>query len=395
MKRTLTIPVAGALSLALLGGCASPAPEATPAPNDIVYQTAALRREEPLFTVDGAEVSAETYLFWLANSIGTMQQYGMLTDDASWDQTYGDQGTLADAAKADALETAKLYQVIINKANELGVTMTQEQQADMDQQIAAAMESAGGEEKYREQLDGMCITPEAFNALNEVYYLNEGIREKLEQEGELSATDQEVEQFITDNDIYGAKHILIATRRAKEDGTGYEDFSDEEKAQALQKAQDIRDQIAQAGDSEEKFDELMEQWSEDGRDEDGKLYAPDGYAYVMPGEMVPEFEEGVLALKEGEVGGPVQSDFGYHIILRIPVDREQARAECEGDAKLNQLTQQWVDEAQVETTEAYDALDPKDFYGKLNAILTARADAESILSSAQPEESPSETAPAE
>lgn len=387
MKRFSIKLLTGVLTLSLLAGCGGKTapmeadPNSAADPEDLVYQIIGVGRDEALLTIDGAPVKAETYLFWLANSIETMMQYGMLADDAAWAESYGD-GTMADAAMADALDTTKLYQVMENKAAELGVTLTQEQEDEVKEQIEAIIEQSGGEEEFLARLESMCISKEGFMALNRVYYLNLGVEEKLEKAGELTATEAEVEDFITENGVYAAKHILLSTRRQLEDGT-YEDFSDEEKAQVLAQAQELRRQLSDAGDSEELFDTLMDQYSEDGRDDDGNLYAPDGYTLVYENQMVPEFEAGAKALKEGEVSDPIQTSYGYHIILRIPVDREKAKAECEGDAKFGQLTQEWIDKAEVVTTEAYDNLDPKAFYEKLQEVLSART--------ASPEETPTPT----
>ncbi len=35
------------------------------------------------------------------------------------------------------------------------------------------------------------------------------------------------------------------------------------------------------------------------------------------GRMVPAFEKAVLALRPGEVSGPVKTPFGYHVIKRL------------------------------------------------------------------------------
>ncbi len=36
--------------------------------------------------------------------------------------------------------------------------------------------------------------------------------------------------------------------------------------------------------------------------------------YFQKGQFVPEFEEAVLAMKKGEISGPVKTQFGYHVI---------------------------------------------------------------------------------
>ncbi len=40
-----------------------------------------------------------------------------------------------------------------------------------------------------------------------------------------------------------------------------------------------------------------------------------------PGQMVPEFEAALSKLKEGEIAGPVETPFGYHLIRRLPIVR--------------------------------------------------------------------------
>lgn len=398
MKKTRFL--AGALALALLSGCGGEGQSLTADPDDMAYQAAGIKRDSAIATVDGQPIQAEKYLFWLTNAIETVKQYGMLADDAEWDEDYDEEMTMAQALKADALETAKLYRVVETKAAEYGVTLTQEQEDQIAADMQTAIESAGSEEEFQARLDEMCISRDAFTEMNRIYYLNQGIKEKLEEAGELTVTEEDLETFQKDyverNGLYAAKHILISTRRESADGSGYEDFSDEEKAAALEKAQGLREQLRQAGDSEELFDELMNEHSEDGRDDNGQLYAPDGYTLIYSGQMVPEFENGALALEVGQVSEPIQTDYGYHIIRRIDIDQAEldqlAQEQCTADYKLQALLDQWMDQAEVVTSTAYDELDPKAFYERLREITDARAAARE---SAQPSESPVESDGAE
>ena len=76
----------------------------------------------------------------------------------------------------------------------------------------------------------------------------------------------------------------------------------------------------------------MNQYSED----TGLEANPDGYVFTS-GQMVEPFEEGTRALDYGQISDIVESDYGFHIILRLdPAEVELIRS----DWALNQLSQQ-------------------------------------------------------
>ena len=126
----------------------------------------------------------------------------------------------------------------------------------------------------------------------------------------------------------------------------------------------------------------MNEYSEDGRNDDGTLAMPNGYTLVYQGQMVPEFEEGAMALEVGQISDPVQSDFGYHIILRLPIDKDQLKDQLGGDYKMNTMIQGWMENTKLETTDLYDELDPKVFYEKLQEVNEGK-----LMEAPAPEES--------
>jgi peptidyl-prolyl cis-trans isomerase SurA len=92
-----------------------------------------------------------------------------------------------------------------------------------------------------------------------------------------------------------ARHILIKTNSVMTDDM------------ARQRLEQIRDRIVQGGES---FSDLARRFSNDSS-------APQGgsLGWLNSGETVPPFEKAMNALKEGEVSQPVQSPFGWHLII--------------------------------------------------------------------------------
>ena len=92
-----------------------------------------------------------------------------------------------------------------------------------------------------------------------------------------------------------ARHILLKSSAVMTDDV------------ARQRLTDIRQRIAQGGES---FGDLAKRFSNDSS-------APQGgdLGWLNPGETVPPFEKAMNALKIGELSQPVQSQFGWHLIL--------------------------------------------------------------------------------
>ena len=180
--------------------------------------------------------------------------------------------------------------------------------------------------------------------------------------------------------VYHAKHILIKAEPTTDaDGN----VTDDGMAAAQAQAQEIYDQLLAAEDPMTLFDQLMTEYTDDVDSSGNVNGGTDGYTFG-PGEMVDEFYEGTKALGEGEISQPVQSQYGYHIILRLSADNE-AGYDKYAQIKMQDQIDQWMDEVQVERSETLESLDLQAFYDELN---TLRSD---ISAASQADSAPAET----
>ena len=114
-----------------------------------------------------------------------------------------------------------------------------------------------------------------------------------------------------------ASHILF----------GVDDSADEDaRAAALAKAEEVLAEAKGGGD----FAALAKTHSDDpGSKEKGGDLGP-----VLRGQMVAPFEDAVFSMEEGEIRGPVETQYGYHIIklTELQESRQKGLEEVRDDA---------------------------------------------------------------
>jgi len=129
-------------------------------------------------------------------------------------------------------------------------------------------------------------------------YLQKEVVEKV------TITDDQARAFYKDHgddfktpEMIRVRHILIKTESSA---------SEEEKKKAKLKAEEVLKKL-KAG---EDFSKLASEVSEDPgtKDKGGEL------DFFPRGTMIPAFEEVAFALKPGEISGPVETEYGYHLI---------------------------------------------------------------------------------
>src|SRR6202049_4541101 len=159
--------------------------------------------------------------------------------------------------------------------------------------------------------------------------------------------DDNVKQY-TKAEERQASHILVAV---KPDATEAEKAADKQKAEAL---------AASARKTPAKFAELAKQNSQDpgsaGQGGDLGSFARDG-------SMVKPFEDAVFSGKQGDIVGPVQTDFGWHIIRITGVtpgktqSLDEARPQIEQDLKQLKATRKFVEAADQFQNLVYEQAD--------------------------------------
>lgn len=190
-----------------------------------------------------------------------------------------------------------------------------------------AMKEAYGEDQFKAMLDAQKVTEKEFQ--------NYMVRVYTVMEGQLNlVTDEEVKaEFEATKDDFttaSVRHILIGLQ----DAEGNEKYTLEE---ALKVANEVKAKL----DKGEDFATLAKEYSTDGgSNANGGLYEN-----AKVSQWVEEFKQAALTQPLNEIGKPVETAYGYHII----------RVESRNEKTFETLTDE--EKETVKTTVASNKLD--------------------------------------
>lgn len=321
MKKLISILLVLTLALSMMAGCG----KSTAADVVLDYDSVPslfsditkIPIDQTVMTIDDVEISAELYLYWVCYVCGTLEynilseynNYGMYgscidrdTMTVDWTSTYAGM-PLMDYALAQAEETIKYYMSIEELAAENNATLNDQNRTDLAAEFDQYVKEMGGDSAFVNYLQMLGISHKTFDRISSVSYLYDNLLNQVFQEGSnLYLEEDKYNLYAT-----YADHILIATQNMQSG----EMIDQQTRVQKYQLALDLADQIHAAADPIALFEEFADTYGED----PGRESNPTGYIYT-PGTMVDEFEATAANLLPGEISEPVQTDYGFHIILR-------------------------------------------------------------------------------
>jgi parvulin-like peptidyl-prolyl isomerase len=184
------------------------------------------------------------------------------------------------------------------EAETLGIAVTDQEVADRLTELKQQF-FEGDEQKYQDELEAQEVTEEDVLADLRAQLISQKIFDQVT--ADVTVTDDEVQQYYDDNEEQfttpesrEVAHILVDDKKL---------------------ADDLYQQLQDGAD----FAELAKEHSTDtaSAEQGGKLTD-------VRGSFVPEFEDVAFALETGEIGEPVKSQFGWHIITALEDTKPEA-----------------------------------------------------------------------
>lgn len=344
MKKFVAIMLVSVLALGCLAGCGS-------------------KNEDTVMTVDGVDVSFDEYMYYLNTAASTLINYYQASTGAGvdWDGVciYDKTRTNAEWCINEALYNAAQGCVIMSKGKSMNALPTDEQLKSLEDNISTIRknyeESDDPDAAFADALNGQGFTLESFKAVNKINFTLSNIFTSLYGENGEKLSEEKLQTYIEENGYMTSAHILFRTKedvKGENGQTTQEELSDSAKAEKKAQAEKLCKELKAIKDDtqrKEKFFEYMKEYSED----PGKDSFPNGYCFTE-GTMVEEYTDTTRELKNYEVSDVVESDFGYHIIMRLPTVSSDVDTANQYGYTLGQMASSYDFDEEMKTWDVTD-----------------------------------------
>ena len=344
MKKFVAIMLVSVLALGCLAGCGS-------------------KNEDTVMTVDGVDVSFDEYMYYLNTAASTLISYYQASTGGGvdWDGVciYDKTKTNAEWCINEALYNAAQGCVIMSKGKSMNALPTDEQLKSLEDNISTIRknyeESDDPDAAFADALNGQGFTLESFKAVNKINFTLSNIFTSLYGENGEKLSEEKLQTYIEENGYMTSAHILFRTKedvKGENGQTTQEELSDSAKAEKKAQAEKLCKELKAIKDDtqrKEKFFEYMKEYSED----PGKESFPNGYCFTE-GTMVEEYTDTTKELKNYEVSDVVESDFGYHIIMRLPTVSSDVDTANQYGYTLGQMASSYDFDEEMKTWDVTD-----------------------------------------
>lgn len=253
---------------------------------------------DTLIDTEGAEYNKDTIVLTVGGNKATYneillyfrsykQKIEMLYGPDIWDYKLDEEGTTyADKLKDQILEEIKYIKIVCAQADDLDISLAEDEKMNVKEYTADYIANfTDSDLKYYE------FTEETVKKIYEENLLANIIYERITLNVDTDIDEKEAKHIVL-------MYILIAKNTFDADGNMVF-YSDEE----LDELKLFAEEIHQRTETED-FYTLAKEYSSD--DDEIEIT-------VCRGDMLPEFEEEVFGLKEGEVSNIIENDIGYFI----------------------------------------------------------------------------------
>lgn len=298
---------------------------------------------------------------------------------------------LDDEQKAELFKTLtetvesyiKNYYSYFVLADENNVTLDEEDEKSIEETYQSDVESFGSEEDCEKYyLSEYANTEVVKNLIRADAIYNKISTALFGEGGTYYVTKDDFLKFAETEGYAQVKHVLITyssqaelsddvkegfddlslSEKLSAKDSAYEALSDADKKVVQEKAKIEMGNVLKKVESGEDFDELIKKYGWD----PGMESSPEGYFITEKTQFVKQFLDAAFKLKEGETSGIVESDYGYHILKREPMDMDYVNENADTlytsyyneivNEKGSELLDKVVDEMTITYSDVYDKL---------------------------------------